>query len=202
MRILNTITTPFAAKYSGPRRICHPLGSQKRLAPGQAHNLSQQWHMAGAGGWVEGGPAAATCKRRADVDGSVCSSPAMRSRASYSSPQTTIIPRGAMLGTLSPEALSSRRTISGRSPAPLAPLSIVGGQQRVLGIAAFLTDGKWWMYAGGKAPANAIGYVPSSWWNGGPLATGSTRTEFGGEVAGYTNDDGIRRFGGMGSGGA
>ena len=82
----------------------------------------------------------------------------------------------------------------------LAPLSIVGRQQRVLSLASFLTDGNWWMYAGGKAAANAIGYVPGSWWNNGPLTTESTGTEFGGEVAGYTQNDGIRRFGGMGSG--
>ena len=70
----------------------------------------------------------------------------------------------------------------------------------MLGLAAFLTDAKWWVYAGGKAPENAVGYYPNSWWNGGPMAAGAHKVDFGGEVAGFTEDDGVQYFGGMGSG--
>jgi hypothetical protein len=64
----------------------------------------------------------------------------------------------------------------------LSPVSVVGGAQHEIDLAAYLFDGRWWLYLGGLAPANAFGYYPVSLFSGGQMATRATEVKFGGET--------------------
>ena len=44
----------------------------------------------------------------------------------------------------------------------LSPWSTAGGAQKEIEVSFFLTGGNWWLYIGGGAAANAIGYYPTS----------------------------------------
>ena len=64
----------------------------------------------------------------------------------------------------------------------LSPVSVVGGQQMEIEIGVYLSDGNWWIYVGGIAAENALGYYPTSIYAGGALATNATSILFGGET--------------------
>jgi len=68
-----------------------------------------------------------------------------------------------------------------------APWSIAGGQQREIEVSFYLTQGRWWLYVGGGAAANAIGYYPVSLYGGGALATQASEIDYGGETVGTTS---------------
>ncbi len=61
-------------------------------------------------------------------------------------------------------------------------VSVVGGAQAELDIAYFLSGGNWWLYVGGTAPENAIGYYPASQYAPGPMTSGALKVDFGGET--------------------
>jgi hypothetical protein len=68
----------------------------------------------------------------------------------------------------------------------LAPWSVKGGAQREIYFSFLLDHDKWWLFAGGETDANAVGYYPTSIFNGGALAKGASNIEFGGEVTGIS----------------
>ena len=69
----------------------------------------------------------------------------------------------------------------------LAPVSVSGGAQYELELAYYLHQGNWWLYAGGEAAANAVGYYPTSVYRGGAMASHAAEIDYGGEVVGTTS---------------
>jgi hypothetical protein len=64
----------------------------------------------------------------------------------------------------------------------ISPASTQGGQQMEIEVGVYLYNGNWWIYLGGLAPANAIGYYPTSLYSGGQMASNATEILFGGET--------------------
>jgi hypothetical protein len=64
----------------------------------------------------------------------------------------------------------------------LSPVSVQGGDQNEIEVAIFLLSGNWWLYMGGLAAENAVGYYPTSLYGSGQLATNATEILFGGET--------------------
>jgi hypothetical protein len=69
----------------------------------------------------------------------------------------------------------------------LSPSSVPGGQQHHIEVTFFLTQGRWWLYVGGSAAANAVGYYPTSLYRNGAMATQATEIDYGGETVGTTS---------------
>jgi len=63
-------------------------------------------------------------------------------------------------------------------------VSTADGPQRELRVILKLADGAWWLYINGTAPTNAIGYFPTSLFDGGPLTEAAATVDFGGETSG------------------
>ncbi|HEX4750138.1 MAG TPA: neprosin family prolyl endopeptidase [Bryobacteraceae bacterium] len=78
--------------------------------------------------------------------------------------------------------------------ASIGPVSVAGGAQYEIQLAYYLYKGNWWLYLGGTAASNAIGYYPTSLYKGGALAHNAAEIDYGGEVVGTTS------WPGMGSG--
>ena len=67
-------------------------------------------------------------------------------------------------------------------------ISTQGGTQYYLGIQWWLTGGNWWLYLQyNDGTKSAVGYYPTSIYNGGQLATQGQEIDFGGEVVGTTS---------------
>lgn len=64
----------------------------------------------------------------------------------------------------------------------LSPVGDPGGQQYEIEVAVYLSGGNWWLYVGGLQPENAIGYYPTSIYNGGAMASHATAALYGGET--------------------
>jgi Neprosin len=69
----------------------------------------------------------------------------------------------------------------------ISPSSVPGGQQQEIEVSYYLTGGNWWLYVGGGAASNAIGYYPASQYRGGAMATKASECDYGGEVVGTTS---------------
>ena len=69
----------------------------------------------------------------------------------------------------------------------ISPWNTRGGQQYEIAIAFFLFQGRWWLYVGGEASTNAIGYYPVSVYRSGALASGAASIDYGGETVGTTS---------------
>ncbi|MGO8672818.1 MAG: neprosin family prolyl endopeptidase [Capsulimonadaceae bacterium] len=69
----------------------------------------------------------------------------------------------------------------------LNTISITDGQQYELEILWNLQGGNWWLYLQGTTAANAVGYFPTSLFNGGQMATNATEIDYGGEVVDATS---------------
>jgi Neprosin/Pentapeptide repeats (8 copies) len=69
----------------------------------------------------------------------------------------------------------------------LSPWSTRGGQQYEMEFAFYLSQGRWWLYVGGEAGSNAIGYYPVSVYKGGALASQASSIDYGGETVGTTS---------------
>jgi hypothetical protein len=69
----------------------------------------------------------------------------------------------------------------------LSPWSVAGGAQYELDIAFYLYAGNWWLYLGGEAAANTVGYFPTSIYRGGAMAAHAAEIDYGGEVVGTTS---------------
>jgi neprosin-like protein len=69
----------------------------------------------------------------------------------------------------------------------LSPSSTPGGRQFEIDVSFYLVNGNWWLYVGGGAAANAIGYYPTSLYRNGALASQAAEIDFGGEVVGTTS---------------
>lgn len=69
----------------------------------------------------------------------------------------------------------------------VGPTSVYGGPQYVMELAYWLTGGRWWLYYNGTSGANAIGYYPTSLYQGGALASHATEIDYGGETVGTTS---------------
>jgi hypothetical protein len=78
----------------------------------------------------------------------------------------------------------------------LSPVSTDGGTQYEIEVAVYLFNGNWWLYLGGTAAANAVGYFPTSIYNGGAMANHASDFLMGGE----TVCTGAGTWPGMGSG--
>ncbi len=68
---------------------------------------------------------------------------------------------------------------------PITPISSINGDQYYIQINVKLDAGRWWIYLGGDASENAVGYYPTSIFSAiasGGLAVKSTRLDVGGEV--------------------
>jgi Neprosin len=69
----------------------------------------------------------------------------------------------------------------------LSPWSVAGGAQYELFIAYYLVGGNWWLYLGGGAASNTVGYYPTSIYRGGAMASHASEIDYGGEVVGTTS---------------
>ena len=69
----------------------------------------------------------------------------------------------------------------------LSPSSVAGGSQYELDIAYYLYQHNWWLYLGGEAAANVVGYFPTSIYRGGAMASYAEEIDYGGEVVGTTS---------------
>ncbi len=69
----------------------------------------------------------------------------------------------------------------------LSPVSKTGQPQYELNIYFYLHQGNWWLYLGGGAASNAVGYYRASQYGSGPMATHATDIDFGGEVVDTTS---------------
>jgi hypothetical protein len=76
----------------------------------------------------------------------------------------------------------------------ISPSSVYGGAQYEIQLSYYLFQGNWWLYWGGGAASNAIGYYPTALYKGGAMASHAAEIDYGGEVVGTTS------FPGMGSG--
>ena len=68
------------------------------------------------------------------------------------------------------------------------------GNQVELEVSYFLHDSNWWLFVGGTDQNSAVGYYPASLYRNGPLETGATSIDFGGETVG------VGKYPPMGSG--
>ena len=64
----------------------------------------------------------------------------------------------------------------------LSPVSAQGGQQLEIEVSWFLFAGNWWLYIGGLAASDAVGYYPGSLFDGGAMTTGAEEIKYGGET--------------------
>jgi hypothetical protein len=62
--------------------------------------------------------------------------------------------------------------------APLTTISTAGGQQWELEMTWQLSNGNWWLYVNQQV----VGYFPGTLFGGGPLATGASEVDCGGET--------------------
>jgi Neprosin len=69
----------------------------------------------------------------------------------------------------------------------LSPSSVYGGAQYEIQLSYYLYQGNWWLYWGGGAASNAIGYYPTSLYKGGAMASHASEIDYGGEVVGTTS---------------
>ncbi len=69
----------------------------------------------------------------------------------------------------------------------ISPSSVYGGAQYEIQLAYYLYKGNWWLYWGGGAASNAIGYYPTSLYRGGAMASQASEIDYGGEVVGTTS---------------
>jgi hypothetical protein len=76
----------------------------------------------------------------------------------------------------------------------ISPSSVYGGAQYEIQLSFYLNQGHWWLYWGGGASSNALGYYPTSLYSGGAMASHAAEIDYGGETVGTTS------FPGMGSG--
>ncbi len=61
------------------------------------------------------------------------------------------------------------------------------GPQYYVTLKAILYNGNWWVYLGGGAPSNAIGYYPAALFGGQGMSYGADEIDYGGEVVGSTS---------------
>lgn len=64
--------------------------------------------------------------------------------------------------------------------------SVTGGTQYEILVSYYLTGGNWWLYVGGGAASNAIGYYKGSQFGSGPMATRADSIDYGGETVNIT----------------
>ena len=66
----------------------------------------------------------------------------------------------------------------------LTQTSVSGGTQAEIELSFVLSDGNWWLFVNGTDSAHAVGYYPTSLYQNGPMTTGATEIDFGGETVG------------------
>ena len=64
----------------------------------------------------------------------------------------------------------------------ISPVSTIGGTQYELEVFFLLYENNWWLYLKGTDASSAVGYFPTSLFNGGQLATNATDIDYGGET--------------------
>ena len=69
----------------------------------------------------------------------------------------------------------------------LEQVSTVGGAQAEIELSFILSNGNWWLYVNGADTANAVGYYPTALYQNGPLASGATEIDYGGETVGVSS---------------
>jgi hypothetical protein len=66
----------------------------------------------------------------------------------------------------------------------LAQTSIMDGDQAEIEVSFYLENGNWWLFINGNDAAHAIGYYPATQYQNGPMATGASEIDYGGETVG------------------
>jgi hypothetical protein len=66
----------------------------------------------------------------------------------------------------------------------LEQVSALGGEQAELELSFLLSEGNWWLYVNGTDVVNAVGYYPTTLYRNGPMTTGATEIDYGGETVG------------------
>jgi hypothetical protein len=69
----------------------------------------------------------------------------------------------------------------------LEQVSAIGGAQAEIELSFVLSDGNWWLYVNGADTADAVGYYATALYQNGPLATGATEIDYGGETVGVSS---------------
>lgn len=69
----------------------------------------------------------------------------------------------------------------------LSPVSQPGSTQYEIEVLVYLYQGNWWLYLGGTSASNAIGYWPTTLYNGGGMATAADNCAWGGEIYSAAN---------------
>jgi hypothetical protein len=143
------------------------------LARGQIFSLSQIWCVA------QGAAGRQTAEVGWHVNPSVTghNQPAMFcywTRDGYTTPTSYNGHNGDFL-------FHNQNTVLG---VPITDISVAGGEQFDVYCVLKLYEGNWWVYVGGDQDDNAVGYFPGILYDGGPLASGATEVDFGGEVCG------------------
>jgi hypothetical protein len=62
-----------------------------------------------------------------------------------------------------------------------------GGVQVEMELTVMLESGNWWIFVNGNDAVHALGYYPTSLYQGGPLATRATSVDYGGETVGSSS---------------
>jgi hypothetical protein len=60
--------------------------------------------------------------------------------------------------------------------------SVAGAEQSEVELIVLLADGKWWLFVNGEGAPHAVGYYPTTLFQNGPMATGATEIDYGGET--------------------
>ncbi|WP_371498088.1 neprosin family protein [Kitasatospora sp. NBC_00374] len=68
----------------------------------------------------------------------------------------------------------------------LSPSSVSGGAQYEIETTWYFSGGNWWLYLGGTAASNAVGYYRGSLFGNGPLSRNAGDIDYGGEVVDTT----------------
>jgi len=82
--------------------------------------------------------------------------------------------------------VTGNKSLLGGAIAP--PSSIPGGTQITLEVSVLLHQGSWWVYVGGNEVSNILGYLPTSAYNGGQMASFANKIQYGGETCVANND--------------
>jgi Neprosin len=138
--------------------------------PDQRMSLSQEWYSGGSG----------VALQTAEAGWQV-----LPDKYGHSQPVLFIYwtPDGYATGNYNLDAPAFVQTNPGWAiGGAIGPVSTAGAQQYELEISFYLTGGNWWLYLGGGAAANAVGYYPTSIYKGGQLASNAQVITYGGET--------------------
>lgn len=165
-------------RYAYTRQVVDNVGGHSFLnvwmpgvvTPNQRMSLSQEWYTSGSG----------TSTQTAEVGWQV-----LPDKYGHSQPVLFIYwtPDGYATGNYNLDNPAFVQTNpSWALGGAIGPVSTDGGQQYEIEITFYLSGGNWWLYLGGTASSDAVGYYPVSIYNGGQMATSADTITYGGET--------------------